>query len=883
MLNQNLLPDSLAMPYVSAVAPIHRSATTAEQIIHSDSVKTHGVYPALVSATIGIDIRDQVIRVVSDDFVGLIGIFYGRTITGATVRGHGIDLQGIDALKRLVTLNNGVYDILELKREIVARKLKQSLGIDLSELISVFEANQSCDLAQIVEQQMCLNAVVASLSSKLGFEVISKRLPTLLVEFPDGWGDDSPIEDSFPKPPSRPNLDEVFFFGPEAKSETDFAELTWSNEQKSEFDPESLDAIPTPATMIVAVQNQKLVVLRDLEATLTRARVGTAERADSAGAVSRMSGEVSVSQDLRNGRNTGNFADGRSTGSFARARNTGSFPKPGDTGSFAKGRTTGAFASSLVTGSDAQQGANDKFENSSEIYMDELSRKSAVDQRKFIDTGKHEAVSFEKSRQARNNFAAIAVAICVVICFGVGFTLILGANESLAAAENKLKNGDFVGAHDLFDKLLVKDPNNFAAYAGRGASVALQAPNDAVKDYQKALSIKPGATAIREKFADLLLRQGKVAEAMAQAKIILAGEPANGNANRVAGICLIKLGSYSDAITPLKTALESESGSRAELCYYLYKSMLHVNRKEEAGLYIQEAVQLAPTNVRYLIDRARFRIGSANYVNAMKDLKGASKLAPLNPEPRYLIGICAYEQSNLKHAIASWTEALNRGFDHPDLFKHRGHALFESGSFAASVNDLDRYLAVKPDDKIARQRREQAMTQVKRTNPTMRIVEAQQAPKVRTAVYYGSDAVDSGYKALQAGDDASAVVLLNKAVQADPNNATARKYLAYAHLHSGNMDKAVAQFQAWNYLQPIPPSEMLLFGKTLMKAGKYAQAAQVFDDLVNADPRNSSAKVQLIKAFSLAGQTERARSVCLKSMSEAKDKNEYESYRVVMP
>lgn len=881
MLNQILLPDSLTLPSVIDVASVHRSP--AEQIIHSDSVKTHGVYPALVSATIGIDIRDQVIRVVSDDFVGLIGIFYGRTITGATVRGPGIELRGADALKRLVTLNTGVYDILELKREIVARKLKQSLGIDLGELISVFEANQSCSLAQIVEQQICLNAVVSSLSSKLGFEMISKRLPTLLVEFPDGWGDDSPIEDSFPRPPARPNLDEVFFFGPEAKSETDVAaELNWNSVQRSEFDPESLDAIPTPATMVVAVQNQKLVVIRDLEATLTRARVGTAERADSAGVVSRMSGEMSVPKDLRNGRNTGSFSNPRNTGSFALARTTGSFPKGRNTGSFAKGRTTGSFAASLV-GRDAQQGANDKFENSSEIYMDDLSRKSAVDQRKFIDTGKHEAVTFEKSRQSHKNFAAIAVAICVVICFGVGFTLILGANESLSAAENKLKNGDFVGAHDLFEKLLVKDPNNFAAYAGRGASLALQAPNEAVKDYQKALSLKPGATAIREKFADLLLRQGKVAEAMAQAKIILAGEPANGNANRVAGICLIKLGSYSDAIAPLKTALESGSGSRGELCYYLYKSMFHVNRKEEAGLYIQEAVQLEPTNVRYLIDRARFRIGSANYVNAMKDLKEASKLAPLNPEPRYLIGICAYEQSNLRHAIASWTEALNRGFDHPDLFKHRGHAHFESGAFAAAVNDLDRYLAVKPDDKIARQRREHAMTQVKRTNPTLRIVEAPQATKVRTAVYYGSDAVDSGYKALQAGDDASAVVLLNKAVQADPNNATARKYLAYAHLHAGNMDKAVAQFQAWNYLQPIPPSEMLVFGKTLMKAGKYAQAAQVFDDLVNADPGNSSARVQLIKAFSLAGQTERARSVCLKSMSEAKDKSEYESYRVVMP
>ncbi|MBY0546864.1 MAG: tetratricopeptide repeat protein [Candidatus Obscuribacterales bacterium] len=869
MLNQILLPDSLTVPGVIEVASVHR-LVTAEHIIHSDSVKTHGVYPALLSATIGIDIRDQVIRVVSDDFVGLIGVYYGSTITGATVRGPGVELQGAAALKMLVTLNHGVYDILELKREIVARKLKQSLGLDIGQLISLFDANQDCSLAQIVEQQIFLNSVVTSLTSKLGFEVVSQRLP-FIVDFPEGWDENCPIEESFPRPPLRPNLDDVFFFGPDPKTEV--AELSWSNDAKSEFDPESLDAIPTPVTVVVAAQNQKLVVIRDLEETLARARRGTADRADVTGAVSRMSTELRMPHDPGNG---------RSTGSFLKGKNTGSFVKSTGTGSFVKGRTTGSFAAAAAaTDRGAQQ---DLSKESSEIYIDDLTRKSSVDQRKFIDTGRHEAVSFERSRKtARKNFAAIAAAVCVVICFGVGFTMILGANESLSEADSKLRCGDLVGACDLYNKLLAKDPNNFAAYAGRGAAVALQSPDAAVKDYQKALSLKPGATAIREKFADLLLRQGKVAQAIAQAKIILAGEPANVNASRVQGICLIKLGSFSDAIAPLRTALASQSGNRAELCYYLYKATAHIGRKDEAALYIEEAVQLAPTNVRYLIDRARFRISSANYANAMKDLTEAGKLAPLNPEPRYLIGICAYEQSNLKHAIASWTEALNRGFDHPDLYKHRGHALFESGAFAASVHDLDRYLAAKPDDKIARQRRESAMTQVKRTNPSARVIDAPQAKTLRTAVYYGSNAVDSGYKALQAGDDASAVRLLNKAVQADPNNATARKYLAYAHLHSGSMDKAVAQFQAWNYLQPIPPSEMFLFGRTLMKAGKYAQAAQVFDDLVNADPGNSSARVQLIKAFSLAGQTERARSICLKSMSEAKDKTEYESYRVVMP
>lgn len=842
-MTHQMLTDSLTAPSVIDVVSVHRSVA-AELILHSDSVGSSGVYPALVSATIGIDIRDQVIRVVSDDFVGLIGIYYGKTITGATVRGPGIDLTGAAALQRLVTINNGVYDILALKREIVARKLKQSLGIDLAELITIFDAKANSSLEEIIEQQICLNSAVSALCSSQGDQEANRRL---LVDFPEGWGE-SPIG-SFPKPP-RPNLDEVFFFGPsEDNSKKELSELSWNAEGLSEFDSASLDAIPTPATTVVAVQNQKLVVLCDLEATLTRARMGACDRADSLGTVGRMSGEFKVPQELRK----------------------------------EIGRTTGSFAEAMgATGRDTHQGLTGKFKESTEIYIGDVNRKSSVDRRKFIDTGKHQAVSFEISRKARKNVAAIAVAICVVVCFGVGFNLILNANESLSSAEKKLNTGDLVGARDLYNKLLVKDPNNFAAYAGRGAAVAIQAPNDAVKDYQKALTLNPGATAVREKFADLLLHQGKVAEAMAQAKIILAGEPENGNANRVAGMCLVKLGSYKESIEPLRTGLTSKSGNRSELCYYLFKALSHSKQNESAALYIDEAVQLEPANVRYLIDRARFRIASANYQNAAKDLKQARKLAPLNPEPCYLLGICAYEQSNLRHAISFWTEALNRGFDHPDLYKHRGHALFESGAFAESLQDLDRYLAVKPEDKVAYKRRTLAMDYVKRSNPTIKFVESKPV-KAKPVVYYGADSLDSGYQALQAGDHHSAVSLLTKAVQSNPDNATARKYLAYAHLNAGSMDKAVSQFQAWNYLQAIPPSEMWVFGKTLMKAGKYAQASQVFDDLVKSDPTNVQARLQLIKALSLTGQTERARAVCLKSMSEAKDKGAYESYRALMP
>lgn len=804
----------------------------------------------LTRASANTGCRDQIVRIVAGNHVGLIGIEDAKFITGATVNVGDEKLSGIDAIRQVLVLEDAVYDLIALKTEILARKLKQSLGISLPDLLSELQTNKDISLREVIEQQICFREAVSKLTLEHGFKV-SEALDSLISPaFPEGW------EENFPKPP-YPDLDEAFYCGPDsadtqvqASNLLDCNQLSWNAdstpqsktsevEQEKDFDPSSLDAIPTP-TGVVATQNQRMVVIRDLEATLTRARIGEGERADSAGTVSRITTEFQLPKDIRN--------------------------------------------DSKKSGSDSQQGLSSKFKDTAQIYLGDMNRKSSVDRRKFIDTGRHNTLSFHASRQARKNFAAIAVAIAVVMAFGAGFMLIIGANETLDTAHNKFNAGDLVGAKDLYDKLIVKDPNNFAAYAGRAEAIAMQSPAGAARDFQKSLALKPGATAVREKYADFLLKQNKVAEAMAQAKIVLAGEPDNGNANRVVGICDVKLGSYSSAIEPLRVAVAADSGNRAELSYYLYKATLHTHKKSEAGLYIDEAVKLAPDNARYLIDRARFRISEANFAGASKDLRHAEKLAPLNPEPKYLLGICAYEQSDLNRAISNWTEALNRGFESPDLYQHRGHALFEQGAFAQSLQDLDRYLQFKPEDKTARRRRAIALQEVKRHNPAARILEV---PPVLTsrakAVYPGNDLVDSGYHALQAGDSSSAVSILTRAVQQNPDNPLARKYLAYAHLRAGSMNKALTQLQAWNYLQAIPPSELWVFGKTFMKSSRYAEATHVFDNIVKSSPGDSAAKVQLIKAYSLAGQNDRARSICLEAMSGARDKNEYDSYRVLMP
>ncbi len=644
----------------------------------------------------------------------------------------------------------------------------------------------------------------------------------------------------------------------------------WSSEelqeQQKKYDLAALNAIPTPAaTGIVATQNQKMVVLQDLEATLTKARTGAA---------------------------TGQFRT--ITTERLKPAPPSAPPPPGPTApppqpvrdtapatagdSSEKSERTRAGSQSYQSLRVKQQSATStgRYKESTELYLTDIRKKINVDGRKFVDTGKHVAVQ----KPLKLNLLAIAVAVCVIVCFAVGVRLITGANETLSSADNKLRAGDFAGATAMYTKLIESDPKNFAGYAGRAAATAVSSPSSAFDDYKKALELSPESKAIRVKYAALLLREGQTANALAQATIVLRQDAQDAGAHLVLGVCHAKLGNFEEAIPSLQIAFKSNVGARAEVCYYLYEACLHCKRKPEAAMYIDEAIKVAPANARYLIDRARLKVSDNDFSAAKKDLVEAIKLAPANAEPRYLLGICEYEQRLIRPAISNWTDALNRGYNTADVLVHRGHAYLELGQYHEALSDLEQYLQFKPDDRSALAHRNVALFQVKKRMPTLT---ALREDSVKPVHYKGTDAVKAGYNALRAKDSSSAVSILSTAVKTNPDNPLARKYLAYAHLREGNIDKAVRQFQAWSYLQPVPRKEMLVFATTCMDAGKYNEASHIYSELVKAEPTNSAARVQLIKCCSLAGDNDKARTLCLEAMGSAKDPHEYQRYKVLLP
>ncbi len=128
--------------------------TTASGVIKAGSLSTrNGLREALSEATGPTSTGKQIIRVVADNLTGLIYISNGHFITGARTSENEIILEGVDAIRRLLILQSGVYDVIAVERDALLKNLKQSLAIDARFLLYTSQQHPERSLMDIFEQQ----------------------------------------------------------------------------------------------------------------------------------------------------------------------------------------------------------------------------------------------------------------------------------------------------------------------------------------------------------------------------------------------------------------------------------------------------------------------------------------------------------------------------------------------------------------------------------------------------------------------------------------------------------------------------------------------------------------------------------------------------------
>ncbi|HEY9757221.1 MAG TPA: tetratricopeptide repeat protein [Oculatellaceae cyanobacterium] len=126
-----------------------------------------------------------------------------------------------------------------------------------------------------------------------------------------------------------------------------------------------------------------------------------------------------------------------------------------------------------------------------------------------------------------------------------------------------------------------------------------------------------------------------------------------------------------------------------------------------------------------------------------------------------------------------------------------------------------------------------------------------------------------GIQAMKAGGSAHAVAALSRAVQLDPNNVQARRYLAYALANDNQPIEALGQFDAFTQLQTVGINEKIDFANRLANTSDQLPAKELFSQLVEEANGNTRMLTHIASVCEHHGFTSEAASAARSGLKTA--------------
>lgn len=429
------------------------------------------------------------------------------------------------------------------------------------------------------------------------------------------------------------------------------------------------------------------------------------------------------------------------------------------------------------------------------------------------------------------------------------------------------------------------NPENWAAYLGH----ALCVPNDyktQIEDYNHVLILKPddfaAAIALARAYYDSKDYDHAVSAAERASKI----DKSSISALKLRSDALFELGKYKESIKVLEEALALKPNHEAEL-YYAMASAFHELKDEiKQEECLRKALGIDPKNASYIKELALLKSSSLTPRDAKPFIVRALKELPGDADLHFALAkILAGEGAGPK-AIEELSFAINHGLESAEALGMRGKLYFSRQMYGHAKSDLEE--ALQKGSKDASIRRTLALVEreielAKKRAGTRVLPSDSGVDEPLPVSELQGDYVSRAYDLIKQGKTGYASRLLKAAVKSNPGDGRARRYLASALYYNGDYVGSSTQFAYAAAYQALSIDEKLLYGKALIKANRLEQAIKILGELVEEQPGLTKARVELIRAYSLAGFSDHAREVCQDGLKEARTPAEYAEIKSLMP
>ncbi len=238
----------------------------------------------------------------------------------------------------------------------------------------------------------------------------------------------------------------------------------------------------------------------------------------------------------------------------------------------------------------------------------------------------------------------------------------MNTQQALQLGFQYLNSGNLPAAGQLFDSVLQREPQNFAALNGHGF-IALQQNllPQALTDFQASLAVNA-----KQPFA-----------------------------YKMAGIVLGAMGRYEESMQAFAAALSLDVKD-AEVYFNRANFRFQAGQVQESLADLDAAIKLKGSYLEARSNRANLLIQLGEYARAEKDLDYLLSKVTNNPDIWVAQGFVRYRLGKLREAMQSNERALRLVAQHPDALLNSSSTAFEQKDYEAALRWAERAQAVTP-------------------------------------------------------------------------------------------------------------------------------------------------------------------------------------------
>jgi tetratricopeptide (TPR) repeat protein len=363
--------------------------------------------------------------------------------------------------------------------------------------------------------------------------------------------------------------------------------------------------------------------------------------------------------------------------------------------------------------------------------------------------------------------------------------------------------------------------------------------DSAIREYKEGIAKDPKKKAAYNKhIIEVLMRQGKRAEAAEVNAQILKDDPNDNDARGLSATFMLDRGDVSKALTELQ-AVVTRAPDNPVARYNLGRAHHALNEFEQARQQFQKAIELRPDYVMARLGLAQLQVSRGEFDAALKTAEAVLGIDPGNVNARLIESAALMGQKKFSDSRVILDSMLKGAPGSPDVMFQLGVVNLAEGKYKEAEDSFRRAYQLNPAN--SRGLMGVVETNMAQNKPDAALAtlqaESEKAPnRVDLLLALGNTAV-------RAGKFDMAVATYQKILPSLDKNSKAQAdvYLRIGETYrrKGDLPSAVQALQKARETNPSDTNVLSTLGLALDGAGRRPEAQQVYEATLKIQPDNA--------------------------------------------